>query len=76
VNPGGPFISIFGDVLPFTLSLLAIWCAVPCVAYPARKIKASAIAHIILAAGIIGVKFCAASIRPWGYVRLVNAKAL
>jgi hypothetical protein len=53
--PGGPFVSVFGDVIPAAFALIAIWCALPFICHPLLKIKASAMAHIALATALLAV---------------------
>ncbi len=51
--PGGPFVSLLGDVLPAACALLAIWCAFSLVNHPLPKTKASAISVIVLATAML-----------------------
>ena len=53
VIPGGPFVSLFGDVIPASFAAVAIWCSLPFVAHQLLKIKASAIAHTVLATAVL-----------------------
>ncbi len=55
IIPGGPFISLFGDVIPAASGMVAIWCSLPYVTFPLTRIKASAMAHMVLAAAMIGL---------------------
>lgn len=48
-NPGGPFVSLFGDVVPVTSALLTIWFSLPYTVHRILKIKVSAIALLALA---------------------------
>ena len=49
VIPGGPYISVFGDIIPATSAIVTIVCAIPFINFPMLRIKASAIGHMTLA---------------------------
>ena len=53
IVPGGPFISLFGDIIPAAFALAAIWCSLSYINYPLLKIKVAAAAHIVLATALL-----------------------
>ena len=55
IIPGGPFISITGNIVPLIGAAIAIWASLPYVAYPRLKIILSAVTHIALATSLAGI---------------------
>jgi ABC-type antimicrobial peptide transport system permease subunit len=55
VIPGGPFVSVLGDIIPATFALVTIACAIPFIRFPLARIQISAFAHITLATALLAL---------------------